>query len=192
MCGHSRTAIYLSNLIITTIASLVCEIIFLLIVFFLGNLIYGNIEMQIFQFVMNILNTGLIILSFCSIYNFITMICSDITVSTTICIFLFIAMFILSASTQYALIDIQPTIKEYEINENGEQFVVDEKPNPNYPGSIKYNIMKAIYLLNPESQATEIQSRSTEYIYEMPIYSIGLTIVISIGGIWIFSKKQLK
>ena len=52
--------------------------------------------------------------------------------------------------------------------------------------------MKAIYLLNPESQATEIQSRSTEYIYEMPIYSIGLTIVISMGGIWIFSKKQLK
>lgn len=192
MYGHSRSAIYISNLIITIVASLICEIIFLLIVFLVGNLIYGNIQMPISNFIMNIINTMLTIISFCTIYNFITIICSDITISTTLCICIFIAMFILASSTSYVLADIEPVIKKYEINSEGEKILVSEEENPNYPGTVKYNIMKAIYLLNPESQATEIQNNNQEYAYQMPIYSLGLILVINLVGIWIFKEKQLK
>lgn len=192
MYGHSRSAIYISNLIITIVASLICEIIFLLIVFLVGNLIYGNIQMPVSNFIMNIINTMLTIISFCTIYNFITIICSDITISTTLCICIFIAMFILASSTSYALADLEPVIKKYEINSEGEKILVSEEENPNYPGTLKYNIMKAIYLLNPESQATEIQNNNQEYAYQMPIYSLRLILVINLGGIWIFKGKQLK
>ena len=188
MYGHSRSAIYISNLIITIVASLICEIIFLLIVFLVGNLIYGNIQMPVSNFIMNIINTMLTIISFCTIYNFITIICSDITISTTLCICIFIAMFILASSTSYALADVEPVIKKYEINSEGEKILV----SPNYPGTVKYNIMKAIYLLNPESQATEIQNNNQEYSYQMPIYSLGLILAINLVGIWIFKEKQLK
>lgn len=192
MYGHSRSAIYISNLIITIVASLICEIIFLLIVFLVGNLIYGNIQMPVSNFIMNIINTMLTIISFCTIYNFITIICSDITISTTLCICIFIAMFILASSTSYALADVEPVIKKYEINSEGEKILVSEEENPNYPGTVKYNIMKAIYLLNPESQATEIQNNNQEYSYQMPIYSLGLILAINLVGIWIFKEKQLK
>lgn len=192
MYGHSRSAIYISNLIITIVASLICEIIFLLIVFLVGNLIYGNIQIPVSNFIMNIINTMLTIISFCTIYNFITIICSDITISTTLCICIFIAMFILASSTSYVLADIEPVIKKYEINSEGEKILVSEEENPNYPGTVKYNIMKAIYLLNPESQATEIQNNNQEYAYQMPIYSLGLILVINLVGIWIFKEKQLK
>ena len=192
MYGHSRSAIYISNLIITIVASLICEIIFLLIVFLVGNLIYGNIQIPVSNFIMNIINTMLTIISFCTIYNFITIICSDITISTTLCICIFIAMFILASSTSYALADVEPVIKKYEINSEGEKILVSEEENPNYPGTVKYNIMKAIYLLNPESQATEIQNNNQEYSYQMPIYSLGLILAINLVGIWIFKEKQLK
>ena len=192
MYGHSRSAIYISNLIITIVASLICEIIFLLIVFLVGNLIYGNIQIPVSNFIMNIINTMLTIISFCTIYNFITIICSDITISTTLCICIFIAMFILASSTSYAIADVEPVIKKYEINSEGEKILVSEEENPNYPGTVKYNIMKAIYLLNPESQATEIQNNNQEYSYQMPIYSLGLILAINLVGIWIFKEKQLK
>lgn len=148
--------------------------------------------MPVSNFIMNIINTMLTIISFCTIYNFITIICSDITISTTLCICIFIAMFILASSTSYALADVEPVIKKYEINSEGEKILVSEEENPNYPGTVKYNIMKAIYLLNPESQATEIQNNNQEYSYQMPIYSLGLILAINLVGIWIFKEKQLK
>ena len=67
-----------------------------------------------------------------------------------------------------------------------------EYPNENYGGEVKYNLIKAMYLLNPESQAYEVIGNDNEYINEMPFYSGALIIVISALGIYVFSKKQLK
>ena len=162
------------------------------IVFIIGIPLYGKLQMPLSQFVISIINTVLIIIAFCSIYNVITMVCSDITISTTICILLFVALFIIDGAIGYSILDIEPTIKQYVYDEQGNRSVVSEEPNPNYPGDAKYNLMKAVYLLNPESQATKVQGRDVEYTSEMPIYSIALILVMNIGGIYIFSRKQLK
>ena len=93
--GHSRIAIFLSNLIISIVVSIFGELIYLIIVLLIGIPLFGQMKMTLTQFLMTMLNTTLIIISFCTIYNFIAMLCSDITLSTIICIILFIALFIL-------------------------------------------------------------------------------------------------
>ena len=188
--GHSRIAIFLSNLIISIVVSIFGELIYLIIVLLIGIPLFGQMKMTLTQFLMTMLNTTLIIISFCTIYNFIAMLCSDITLSTIICIILFIALFIL----QEALGSIVHVNKYIENGyfENGNKHIISQEPNPNYPGDDKVKQARLFYLAIPEGQAMEIKNTRLEYLKQMPIYSITLIIIINILGIYIFSKKELK
>lgn len=146
--------------------------------------------MPISQFLMNILNTILIIITYCSIFNFIAMICTEITVSTTINILLFIIMFI--AQGTFSLTANQSPYIKHTYQENGKEYIISQQPNPNYPGDETVKLAKTIYLLIPQGQAMQIGNSNSEYLYQMPIYTTILIIIINIGGIYIFSRKELK
>lgn len=189
--GHSRISIFFSNLIISIITSILCEIIYLVFVFFIGIPLFGQMQMPLSQFALVILNTILVIISFCSIFNFIAMICSEITISTTICIILFIAMFIAQGS--FALTaNSNKYINHTYTDENGNTHIISQEPNPNYPGDQKVKQAKIIYLSIPQGQAMEIGNNDLESLQQMPIYSISLIVIINILGVYIFSKKELK
>lgn len=189
--GHSRISIFLSNLFISIMVSLLCEIIYIILVILIGIPLFGQVQMSASQFAMTILNTGLIIISFCSIFNFITMICSEITISTIICIILFIAMYIMQGvfgltahSNKY--------IEHALYDENGNKHIISQELDPNYPGDRKVKNAKIIYLFIPQGQAMEISSNNFESLQQMPVYSISLIGIINIFGLYIFSKKELK
>lgn len=189
--GHSRVSIYFSNLLLSIITSVLCEFIFLAIILLVGIPIYGNLRMPLSDFFMSLLNVVLVIISFCSIFNFIAMICSEITVSTTICILLFIAMFIAQGS--FALTaNSNKYIEHTFIDENGNRYIISQEPDPNYPGDNVVKAARIIYLSIPQGQANELADADTEYLYQMPIYSITLICIINIVGVYIFSKKELK
>ncbi len=189
--GHSRISIFLSNLIISIVVSIICELIYLILVFSIGTYLFGKIQMSIYQFTMVLLDTILIIISFCSIFNFITMICTEITISTIICIILFIVMFIVQAALSLTANTNKYLTNTY-IDENGISYIISEELNPNYPGDEKVKQAKIIYLLIPQGQAMEIKNGDLEYLKQMPIYSITLIGITNILGIYLFSKKELR
>ena len=189
--GHSRISIFFSNLIISIITSILCEIIYLVLVFLIGIPLFGQMQMPLSQFALVILNTILVIISFCSIFNFIAMICSEITISTTICIILFIAMYVAQGS--FGLIaNSNKYINHTYTDENGNTHIISQEPDPNYPGDQKVKQAKIIYLSIPQGQAMEIGNNDLESLQQMPIYSISLIVIINILGVYIFSKKELK
>ncbi len=188
--GHSRTSIFLSNLIISIIVSILCELIYILLVFSFGMLLLEKIQISIAQLLMTILDTILIIISFCSIFNFIAMMCSEITITTTICIILFIAMYVAQASASY--IAKSPKYGTNTYYENGNAYIISQYPNPNYPGEQKVKIAQIIYLSIPQGQAEEIEDNNLEILQQMPIYSITLIVIVNFFGVYIFSKKELK
>ncbi len=171
--------------------SLLCEVIYISLVLLIGIPIFGEVQMPLTEFAMIFLNIALIITLFCSIFNFITMICSEITVSTTANIFLFIAMFI-AVSSLSLIADSDKYIKHTFSDETGTQHIISQELNPNYPGDQKVKTARIIYLSLPQGQAMEIGDSNTEYLYEMPIYSIILIILVNVLGLYIFSKKELK
>lgn len=189
--GHSRISIFLSNLIISVVVSLLCEIIYLLVVFLIGIPLFGQMQMTLTQFMMVLLNTILIIISFCSIYNFISMICSEITISTTMCIIIFIAMFIAQGAFSFTA-HANKYIENTFYDENGNKHIISQEINPNYPGDEKVKQAKMFYLSIPQGQAMEISNNDLAYLKQMPIYSITLIGIVNILGIYIFSKKELK
>ena len=189
--GHSRISIFLANLIISIIASILCEIVYLVLVFLIGIPLFGQMQIPLSQFGMVLLNTVLVIISFCSIFNFISMICSEITVSTTICIILFITMYVVQASFSLTA-NTDKYINHTFTDENGVSHIISQELDPNYPGDEKVKQAKMIYLSIPQGQAMEIGNNDLDNLKQMPIYSIILICAINILGIYIFSKKELK
>ena len=59
-------------------------------------------------------------------------------------------------------------------------------------GVTKVNLAKTIYLFTPQGQATKIANMDIESLYQMPIYSVSLMIIINIIGLYLFSRKELK
>ena len=188
--GHSRISIFLSNLIISIVVSLLCELIYLIIVFLIGIPLFGQMQMSFSQFAIVLLNTALVIISFCSIYNFITMICSEITISISICIILFVAMFVAQAALGFTA-NSRKYI-EHAFWDNGNKYIISQEPNPNYPGDEKVKQARTLYLSIPQGQAMKIGGNDLTYSAQMAISSIILIGVVNIVGVCIFSKKELK
>lgn len=99
--GHSRISIYLSNLIISILVSIFIEFIYILIIAVIGIPIVGGLEMSLSQAIYNLLEILLVIVGYCSIFNAITVLCADMTIATTVCMVLFIAMIIICGSLSY-------------------------------------------------------------------------------------------
>ena len=188
--GHSRVSIFLSNLIISIVVSLLCELIYLIIVFLIGIPLFGQMQMSFSQFAIVLLNTALVIISFCSIYNFITMICSEITISISICIILFVAMFVAQAALGFTA-NSRKYI-EHAFWDNGNKYIISQEPDPNYPGDEKVKQARTLYLSIPQGQAMKIGGNDLTYSAQMAISSIILIGVVNIVGVCIFSKKELK
>lgn len=188
--GHSRISFFLSNLIISIVVSLLCELIYLIIVFLIGIPLFGQMQMSFSQFAIVLLNTALVIISFCSIYNFITMICSEITISISICIILFVAMFVAQAALGFTA-NSRKYI-EHAFWDNGNKYIISQEPDPNYPGDEKVKQARTLYLSIPQGQAMKIGGNDLTYSAQMAISSIILIGVVNIVGVCIFSKKELK
>lgn len=167
-----------------------CEIIYILTILIIGSALGGEIQINMVELVMLILNSLLVIITYCSIYNLITMICTEITVATVINIIVFIIMFILEASVGYTAN--QPKYITNSYWEDGKQYIISQEINPNYPGDEKVKIAQTIYLILPQGQASKIANMDLEVIYKMPMYSLLVISIINIGGIYLFSKKELK
>lgn len=213
--GCSRNNIYLSNLFISIIASIICVIAYILIAYFVGGLFFGELQMNSFQLILIISNTILIIIAYCTIFNFITMLCSEITISTIICTLLFISMFVICSGFS-TTVNANKYIESIIINENGET-IVEKMQNPNYPSEQKMKIAKIIYYTLPVGSAQEIQTASSAFdflnsnitsnslstikqsqnknfsnLQSSLSYLIILIMVLNFVGIFIFNKKELK
>ena len=180
---------------ITVIASILCELIYIIITLSIGIPMFGMPRMNFSEFMMEMLCTFFIIISFCTIYNFITMICSEITISAAINILIFIVMFIASSSLGY--IAHSSKYINHTYIENGVEHIISQKLNPNYPGDEKVELAKKLYLAIPQGQANELK-RSNDVIeldiiplYNIPIYSIMLIAIINTIGLYLFSRKEL-
>lgn len=167
-----------------------CEIIYILTILLIGSALGGKIYLTISEFLMFILNILLVMITYCSIYNLIAMICTEITVATVINIIVYIIMCVLEASIAYTANCSKYTTNSYW--EDGKQYIISQEINPNYPGDEKVEFAKTIYLTIPQGQASKIANMDIEAIYKMPIYSIILISIINIGGMYLFSKKELK
>lgn len=188
--GHKRRNIYLSNLLISIVTGIIGEIIYIAVVLLIGTELFGKMQIPLSQLALIMVNTILVIIAYCSIFLLFTMMCSEITISTVICIILFIAMYVICSGLVLTVYN-TPYITTTFIDEQGETHIIDSYPNPNYPSRMKMNIAKTIYFSLPIGQAIEISNEYNDNFIKFPLYSIASICIVNICGIYLFNKKEL-
>ena len=168
----------------------ISEILYMGVVAAIAIPLIGGLKMSLFQIVLTVINTVLIIITYTSIFNLISMLCSEITISTIMCILVFIIMYIIASSLALVINTPEYNSSMY-YDENGSH-LVSQTINPNYPGKQKIKIAKTLYYFLPQGQANEIMNGKVENLSKFPFYSIGLISIINFSGIYFFNKKELK
>ncbi len=190
--GHSRKNIYLSNLIVSIVVGITLELIYLFMISIIGIPLFGNIQMQINEFLIVILDMIMITVVFSSIFNFISLLCSNITMSTVGCLLLILVMYVIVMALSETA-NSKEFLQNQTIDEYGNE-KIETTYNENYPGDIPRNICKTIINIIPTGQAMELSSTSMEYdeIKFFPLYSLGVFILINSLGVYLFDKKELR
>ncbi len=198
VAGHSKKNIYLSNLIVSILVGIFLELIYLIVISIFSIPIFGLVQMNFSQLAVILLDIIMIIIVYSSIFNFIALICSNITISTVSSLLLILIMFVIDML-------LSPTANSTEYIQKN--IVMDEKgnvtyevvKNEDYPGKLVQTICKTISNFNPVSQAIEISGNKINMNEEdfnnmkvYPLYFLGLIIIITAIGIYLFNIKELK
>ena len=190
--GLKRANVYLSNLIITTIASLFSYVLFIIIIAIVGIPIFGGITIHISNLLGLLGCIFVTIIAYSSIFTFIAMIISNKTITAIVSIMLEFGLMMV-AVTHLNVITASPVIKSGSITnaETGEMKFT-EVPNPRYPTESERKIYQTLLDINPAGQMFQIAGRVTPNLKILPIYSLGIIVIFSGFGIILFNKKELK
>ena len=205
--GNSRVKIYLSNLIISITVGIIIELVYILFILVVGNVILDEAQLILpfNQFIQMLLHIITIIIMYSTIFNCITLLCNDITVSTVICI-IFVFIMFLSDGTLSMIEHSEKYNYQYAYNEHGEATREIIGLNPNYPGETKKQIAKVLRNFTPIGHTNQINEAVGEQINQIMMnykgeipnttnllwYSLGIIILINTIGIYLFNKKELK
>lgn len=188
--GNSRIKIYITNLIVSIIAGIFMQIVYMLFVTIIGTHSIGELKMPLSQFGLILLDVVMMIVTYASIFTFISLLCTDITKSTVISIVFVLVMFIVESAISPTAIAEKFVINDIVLD-NGE--IVREKvPDPNYPGDTKKKIAQTIIYIIPTGQASEILNYENLDTNRLLLSSISESIIITIMGLYCFCKEDLK
>ncbi len=187
--GCKRINIYLSNLIIVIVTSLLSYILFLVIVTIIGIPLFGGITIEVSKLFLLLGCIFVTVMAYSSIFTFIAMIISNKTITAIVSIMLAFGMMMV-ALTCFYILETPKTIKQASII-NGET-KIEEIPNPKYPSESKKKMCQTMININPAGQMFQISGRTIKNIKVLPLYSLGMMVIFTTVGIVLFRKKELK
>ncbi len=189
MVGHTRTAIYLSNLIICFLAGAFMIVSFVLPMIMIGIPCFGFFHIPIKNILFTFFASLMMLLALTSFFIIICMLIQNKAAAAVITI---LGMFALLFAATYVVsqLDQTETIHDYSLV-NGEWQEGPEVPNPRYPTGIKRTIYELLLDILPTGQA--IQYIASQAIrWQLPLYSFLIAIIITLGGILLFGRKDIK
>lgn len=198
MIGHTRTEIYLANLITNIGVSVLLCLVFVLFATIIGTPLIGFVTLDTPMLLLLLFGTFLLAIAYASIFTLISMICSNKAAVAVISIllvvgFLLLASYIiqrLHAPEFYEAIFYEKTSAFSSLVVSGEN---DEQiPNPTYLRGTARIVYQFIYDFLPTGQSIQYLSLDILHPWQLPLYSVLITIATTISGIAIFQKKDIK
>lgn len=189
--GHTRTMVYLSNFIISTVAGYIIAAVYILVTCIITIPMLGFATLPVSDLLMASVDCFFLILSFSSLLTMIAMIVSNKTTSAVTCILLMFGL--MFVSTYLLNVLSQPkTVTEMVAAGNGEQPVIRDVPNPGYVSGTKRDFYQFAVDFNPAGQALELSMLHAPDLKILSVYS-GIVIVLTTScGLYIFRRKDLK
>ncbi len=186
--GHTRSALYLSNLIISFTAS-----VLLLLVWLIGALV-GVPTLGFWRmgpgFLIYLAVSICYLAAFSALFTFIGMLISNKSLAAVTSLLFFIGLLVLGSYLYQALQ--QP---EFDTNiiitmEEGMQ-LGEPTPNPAYLTGVKREIYQFFADFLPTGQCVQMTELNILHPLRMILSSLSITAVITAAGIFLFRKKDL-
>jgi ABC-2 type transport system permease protein len=200
--GHSRMRIYLANLIVCSIASILISLAYTAGVFVIGNMKGGEFITETGVITMCMICGLLISVTFTSIMTLLAILNTNKAGNVVISMVLALVLLVSGAFIHQRLNEPKIYDNYVSVNEIGIPTQVEQLPNPQYIDGTPRVILEVLNDLLPSGQAMQLadafdtDGMTDENIANSPYkwmgYSLLVTFLISILGIILFQKKDIR
>lgn len=190
--GRSRTQVYLSNLIISFIASLITCAFCVLVNLAVGVALFGAPELTLSQMLVTSGLGMLMLASFAGIFTLISMLIPSKSAGSVANILLFFVFIFATAYVMNRLETREFTMPGYSINLDGELQLMDPVPNPFYLQGTARQLFEFVRDSLPTCQGAILMAHMVERPLVMVLSSLGITVCTTVSGVFHFRRKDLK
>ncbi len=190
--GHTRFRIYFVNLITCIVVSVILCICFLVPTLALGIPLLGTLTVRLDTILWMLLGTFLLAVAFCSIFTMFSMICSNEAGVVAAGLLLLLALF-MAAAAVYVKLEAPEFITSYVLSGDGSgEMEMRTEPNPKYLTESERVYYQFIYDFLPAGQAIQYTTMNAVHLWQMPLYSLIISIGTTAAGVFIFRHKDIK
>ena len=189
--GHTRTSIYLSNLIVSAAASALLLLISLAVGFGLGSFLLDPPEIPTKALLLYLCIGLLSTIAYASIFTLLAMLSPSKTSGAVLCLVLALCLLFATSAVEDTLTEPE-MVQDYVMTENGMPIPGDPHPNPRYVTGTKRAVLEVIYDVLPTGQAFQISNNECARPARLPAFSLLLTLVASAAGAILFRRRDLK
>lgn len=190
--GHSRTAVYLSNLTVCIAACILMCLTFTVVYTAIGYFHLGWFKSDLKTIFIFFIAMLMMAVLNCAIFTLIAMLNQNKAVSAVVCILLAFGMLFLGTYINTSLNEPEIYDAYTYVNDNGEIESDEAEPNPNYVGGTKRKVYEFINDFLPGGQAVQIANMSAPKPEIFILYSSVILVITTGAGAFIFRKKDLK
>lgn len=200
--GHTRIAVYFSNLIINIVAALLMCLAFAASVSAVGIPLIGFLEADVKTILLTVLGCVIMTVAFCSLCTMVCMVNQNKTISAIITIVGVFAL-MLAASMILSKLTEPEFYNSFSMpNASGasDSIIYDSTsdasagitPNPGYLRGSERSFYEFLLDFLPSGQAMQYSSMTAVHLWQMPLYSL-IIIFLSTGiGAVAFRRKDVK
>ena len=197
VAGHTRAAIYCSNLIVTIIAALLMSAAYLIAVFAFGMPLIGALDLSDIgplAFAATIFGSIAMICAVCAILTAISMLISNKAVAAIVSIFVMLGILLFAIEVESRLLapEFYSPFTIVSSDENGPMELAQETvENPQYLRGAERRVYEYIFDILPAGQALQYARMGAVHLWQMPLYSLAIVLLFTLFGYTVFRKKNI-
>ena len=191
--GHSRTAVYLSNLIAAVIASFLMCLTYIVIILAVGVPVYGPPAVEPLALLRRMMEAFAMCMAYCALFTLVAMNWGNRSLSATACILGVLALIWVTSNMRNQLM--QPEFYANVVFDDALQDWVESelRPNPGYVGEPLRSVYCFFRDVLPMGQGMELNVTT---IWDrsplLAVYSLAVTAVSTAAGLLLFRRKDIK
>lgn len=190
--GHTRSAIYVANLMVCTAAALLMCAVYFVAVCALGIPLLGGFQGGAQENLIQLGVGALMVIATAALLTLIGMLCQSKAGASVLCILLILVL-LFATSLLHSRLSAPEMYSSYALNATGEVVHTEPEPNPQYLRGNARLVYEFLLDFLPTGQAVQISMMGgVAHAWQAALYSLGITVVSTAAGVAGFRKKDIK
>ena len=192
VCGHGRSSVYLSNLILCSTESLIMCTAAVAPGLAMGLPLLGGFAMGPTRAVLFFASVYALSLAWTALFTFLNMLVSSRTITAAVAMLLSLAL-LMAGTYLEGRLEAAPTIQGYHLTVNGEIVEAEESPNPAYvPEGPVRNALQLLSDFTPGGQTLQHVNQRAEHPEVLIAYDAAVFALATAAGLFLFKRKDLR